>query len=71
MLELLLVGVRLAAKGRFVAFEVNWAAKYTEVGETWFAAIAEMKWGCRVSISVNNIFGRASIDNMLCQGGQC
>ena len=64
MLELLLVGVRLAAKGRFVAFEVNWAAKYTEVGETWFAAIAEMKWGCRVSISVNNIFGRASIDNV-------
>jgi hypothetical protein len=47
-----------------VVFEVNWAAKYAEVGETWFVAKVEMNWGCRVCISVNDIFGRESIDNV-------
>ncbi len=70
MSELLLVGVKLVAKGRIVAFEGNWAATYADVGETWFATVAELKWGCRVSISVSNMFGRASINNMngICMG---
>ena len=69
-MELLLVCDQLVAKGWFVAFEVNWAAEYAEVVEARFSTIAEVEGCSWVSIFVNNILGRARVDNVngVCMG---
>ncbi len=67
-LNLLFVGDKFVAESWFITFEEGGTAKDLEVCDAGFALEAVLVGRCWISIFVNNVFGRADIDNVNCIG---
>ena len=67
-LKLLFVGNEFVAESWFITFEEGGAAKDSEVCNVGFALEAVLIGRCWISIMINNILGRADIDDVNCIG---
>ena len=67
-MELLFVCDEFVTECWFVTLEVDGASKDSKVGEAGLSAVAVVERRSRIAMFINDIFGRASIDDM---GGIC
>ena len=65
---MLFVGNKFVAESWFVTFEKGRTAKDTEVGNAGLALEAVLVGCCWIAILVNNVLGRADIDDLNCIG---
>ena len=65
---LFVLGNKFVAESWFIMFEEGGTAKDLEVCDAGFALEAVLVGRCWISIFVNNVFGRADIDNVNCIG---